>query len=184
MAIKTFSAGEQLTASDTNTYLANAGLVFVKSQTIGSGVASVSVSSCFSSTYDNYFVIMSGGTASATGGAIYLQLGASTSDYYGFLVYGTYATATVSGAANNNASYWNWVGGTMGSNGAYAAFDLFGPNLAKYTRVRSQGYEGSANSGAYAGIHKSASAYTGFTLTPESGTLTGGTVVVYGYRLG
>jgi hypothetical protein len=30
MAIKTFTTGEVLTASDTNTYLANAGLVFVK----------------------------------------------------------------------------------------------------------------------------------------------------------
>jgi hypothetical protein len=38
MAIKTFTTGEVLTASDTNTYLANSGLVYVKSQTIGSGV--------------------------------------------------------------------------------------------------------------------------------------------------
>lgn len=53
MAIKTFTTGEVLTASDTNTYLANSGLVFVKSQTIGSAVTSVTVSDAFSATYDN-----------------------------------------------------------------------------------------------------------------------------------
>ena len=54
MAIKTFTTGEVLTAADTNTYLANSGLVLVKSQTIGTGVASVTISDAFSTTYDNY----------------------------------------------------------------------------------------------------------------------------------
>ena len=59
MAIKTFTTGEVLTAADTNTYLANSGLVYVKSQTIGSAVSSVNVTSAFSSTYDNYVITLS-----------------------------------------------------------------------------------------------------------------------------
>jgi hypothetical protein len=58
MAIKTFTTGEVLTASDTNTYLANAGLVYVKSQTIGTGVSSVIVSDCFTTDYDNYKIVV------------------------------------------------------------------------------------------------------------------------------
>ena len=34
MAIKTFTTGEVLTASDTNTYLANAGLVYITSTAV------------------------------------------------------------------------------------------------------------------------------------------------------
>jgi hypothetical protein len=66
MAIKTFTTGEVLTAADTNTYLANSGLVYVASTTVGTGVSSVTVSSAFNSTYDNYKIIYSGGVGSVT----------------------------------------------------------------------------------------------------------------------
>ena len=56
MAVKTFTT-EVLTSADTNTYLANSGLVYVKSHTITSG-ASVVVTDAFSSTYDNYLIIV------------------------------------------------------------------------------------------------------------------------------
>ena len=53
MAVKTFTTGEVLTASDTNTYLANAGLVYITSTSVGTG-GSLTVSNCFSATYNNY----------------------------------------------------------------------------------------------------------------------------------
>ena len=39
MAIKTFTTGEVLTAADTNTYLANSGLVYVASGTVAANTA-------------------------------------------------------------------------------------------------------------------------------------------------
>ena len=65
MAVKTFTSST-LTASDTNTYLANAGLVYVTSVTGGTGVTTITVSNCFSSTYDAYRIVLTGGTASSS----------------------------------------------------------------------------------------------------------------------
>ena len=82
MAIKTFTTGEVLTASDTNTYLANAGLVYVTSVTVGTGVTTVSVSSCFTSTYDSYEILYNNGVSSVTE-VLYLQLsGITGTNYY------------------------------------------------------------------------------------------------------
>ena len=81
MAVKTFTSGEVLTASDTNTYLNNGGLVYVKSQTIGSAVSSINVTSAFDSTYDIYAITVTGG-AGSTPAAWTLRLGATATNYY------------------------------------------------------------------------------------------------------
>ena len=39
----------------------------------------------------------------------------------------------------------------------------------------------SADGGAGAGYHNVATSYTGFTIFPQAGTFTGGTISVYGY---
>jgi hypothetical protein len=58
--------------------------------------------------------------------------------------------------------------------------DLLDPFLAKFTTY-SGGYVSSLEAGAGGGIHKSATSFTGFTITPSIGTYTGGTIYVYGY---
>ena len=40
-----------------------------------------------------------------------------------------------------------------------------------------------SNAGFIGGILKDTTSHTGFTFTPASGTLTGGTIRVYGYSL-
>ena len=61
MAIKTFTTGEVLTAADTNTYLANSGLVYITSVSLAGATAAspVAITSCFSSTYTNYRIVVS-----------------------------------------------------------------------------------------------------------------------------
>ena len=57
--LPTFTAGEILTSSvmnDVSTLGNYQGLFHVKTQTIGSGVSSVTVSSAFSSDFDDYLV--------------------------------------------------------------------------------------------------------------------------------
>ena len=92
MAIKTFTTGELLTASDTNTYLANSGLVYVKSQTIGGvGVTSVDITNAFSATYDNYLVTVTDVDSSAAGPTARLTFGGvAGSAYYGSMYYDRY----------------------------------------------------------------------------------------------
>jgi hypothetical protein len=177
MTYPTFASGDVLLASDMNAV----GLWLVKTQVIGSAVASVAVKSCFSSTYDNYLVTLEGGTVSADA-AIGLQLGASTTGYYGILIYGSSAATTVNGANVNNSSLFNFVGGASSGQNAHVIVDLLGPNKAAYTKCYRAGYQNGTNYGHFAGQHQVATAYTGFTLIPSAGTLTGGTIRVYGYR--
>ena len=176
MAVKTFTT-EVLTSADTNTYLANAGLVYVTSATIGSGVSSVAVASAFSSTYDNYKIIVNGGIGN-TSQAISMILTGSTASYYQILAYWAYSTGTPTVATSNNAASWQYIGESS-ANANTVDIDIINPNLAKYTYFNGA-YMGSV-AGTIAGYHGVATAYTGFTLG-VAGTMTGGTITVYGYR--
>lgn len=180
MAVKTFAVGELVTASDANTYLANSGLVFVKSQTVGSGVSSVTVSSAFSAEYDAYRVVWTGGNGSAAG-ELSLRLGSSTANYYGFIMYGSYTGATLYGLNDSAQSSFRYVGGLDGFFGSLV-FDIVNPFLARVTTINAQGNYGAFSFGTYSGRHAETTSYSAFTITPNAGTLSGGVITVYGYR--
>jgi hypothetical protein len=58
------------------------------------------------------------------------------------------------------------------------------PFLTKFTSFASDGIQ-FITGGEYAkqgGWHNSATSFTDFTLTPNTGTITGGTISVYGYK--
>ena len=181
MAIKTFTTGEVLTASDTNTYLANSGLVFVKSQTIGSAVATVNVPSAFSSTYDNYKIVIAGGT-STTVNTLTLKLGATVSGYNYSLVYATYATNAVAGACAANAAQILYVG-LGASSSTIGVIEIGSPNVATVTQVSAPFFD-ATNAGHLSAYVNNTSQYTDFTIGITVGTMTGGTITVYGYRKG
>lgn len=178
MAVKTFGT-EVLTSADTNTYLANSGLVYVTSATVGTGASTVAVSNCFSSTYDSYKIVYQGGVANTTC-HIVLYIGAANTAYYGGLIYNTAAVATPLGASDNNSSSFTYAAGGN-SQLALANIDCHNPFLAKYTLVNCWNMSFN-NFGTYNGYLGNTTSYTGFTLVPSGATLTGGTVTVYGYR--
>lgn len=181
MAIKTFTAGSVLTAADTNTYLANAGLVYITSVTVGSGVSSVTVSNCFSSTYDAYRVIVVGSSASADGNNVYYKQNGSTGSTYsanGF--YMGLGSSTLSGF-NNNASSAGVHIALTGTTFWSSSFDVHNPFATARTTLVGQG-AGSAYFATTGGYDGNAASSTSFTLTLSAGTITGGTITVYGYR--
>jgi hypothetical protein len=180
MAIKTFTTGELLTASDTNTYLANSGLVYVTSVTVGNAVSTVAVPSAFSATYDNYRIVYSGGTSS-TNASLGMTLGAVVAGYFSGLIRVQTATGTVLGLADNSAAKWSYVGYAATSSVALS-FDLLNPFAATPTAYHGAGWVLSSDCGTSSGINTSATSYTSFNIIPGSGTLTGGTITVYGYR--
>lgn len=181
MAIKTFTTGEVLTAADTNTYLANSGLVFVKSQTIGSGVTSVTVSDAFSATYDNYKIVISGGGTSTAQTILSFTLGSSAGTYYGSLIYGVLTTSAVGSAGMNNISNFLYAGGAD-VNILNFNMELQNPFLAKYTNIQALVIAYANLRGNSIGEHETASSFTAFTISVGSGTMSGGTITVYGYR--
>ena len=178
MAIKTFTTGEVLTAADTNTYLANSGLVFVKQETVGAGVSSVPVNDAFSATYDNYKITYAGGTAN-TPQAITMILGGSVTGYnYATSLYG-YVSGALTMLNQGTAASFAYVG-EANTNNNNIDIDLFNPFLAKYTTYQGF-YIGGGNGGATGGVHAVATSYTSFTLA-VAGNITGGIITVYGYR--
>jgi hypothetical protein len=181
MAVKTFTTGEVLTAADTNTYLNNGGLVYIKSQTVGTAVSSVTVSSAFSADYDNYKIMCSGGTTS-TATVVYLALGSSTTGYYMGLN-GADSAGVSSPIAISNGTYWNY-NGVADTTGHVFDTDLYQPYLAAYTFGRFTWADPRTNNAwrTGSGVHRVATSYTAFTVGVTAGTMTGGTITVYGYR--
>jgi hypothetical protein len=176
MPVPDFSPGEVLTAAAMDSI----GLWLVKTQTVGSGVASVTVTGAFSADYDNYRITYTGGTASASAN-LQVTLGGSTTAYYNTLVYGTFATSLVNANVNdNNAAQWSFVGSGT-TDFARLAMELQNPFLTTRTFMSST-YSDAGNSGAVNGYLGNNTSHTAFTITPASGTLTGGTIRVYGYR--
>lgn len=180
MAIKTFTTGEVLTASDTNTYLANAGLVYVKSQTIGSGVSSVTVTDAFSSTYDNYLITAAGGTTTANTN-IDFKLGSVTSGYRFNYIYGSYASGTPALSGTTTGSNIPFVG-FGNTTGLMMAATVLSPFLVTPTAVYADGGSFGNFTGRVQGFEASSTSFTSFIISLGSGTMTGGTITVYGYR--
>jgi hypothetical protein len=182
MAIKTFTTGEVLTAADTNTYLANSGLVYIKSQTVGSGVGSVTVSDAFSSTYDNY-LIQTTSIVGSTAANFGLKLGATATGYYFGLNYQTLGVAGGAFFQASNTSSFAYAG-AITAVGSSMNIEVFNPFAAQRTGCRGVYLEFLAGGslGGLTGFLDNTTSYTAFTLTPGSGTITGGTITVYGYR--
>ena len=156
-----------------------AGMELVSSTTIGTAVSTVTVSNAFSSTYDNYRIMIGGGTTSTTNQFLF-TLGASTTGYYRATFGRQYGNTDNSGAGSNAA---NFVVQT-GSAGFAIAMDMFSPFLAVPTGFIAASPQFSTGDGVFMplGYHNVSTSYTAFTITTNTGTITGGTIKVYGYR--
>jgi hypothetical protein len=190
MALTTYTAGEVLTAASLNDNLAYAitvpastpsGLTLITSQVIGTTVSSVTVSSAFSATYDNYKITVSGGVGS-TAQAILMKLGATSAGYYWGLQAADFAGSASANGASNTSS---WRVGAANTTTFSTTLDLMSPHLAKNTAFAGTYLLPTASTagvmGNTGGFLNDSTQYTAFTLTPTTGTLTGGTIRVYGY---
>jgi len=179
MPLTTYTAGQVLTANSLNDNFGTT-VALVKTQTIGTAVASVTVTDAFSATYDNYRIIISGG-AGSTNDRLKMTLGATTTGYYNSAIGQSYANATVAGAVSNGAA-WDFIG-YFNTDGIGLNMQLLAPNLAKNTFINGV-YAQNLTTGAgfsVGGYVANTTQYTAFTIITNAGTLTGGTIRVYGY---
>ena len=182
MPLTTYTAGEVLTAASlNNNFGAAGGLQFVKSQTIGTTVSSVTVTGAFSADYDNYLITVTGGVAS-TSNNLYLTLGSTATGYCYAGYFVNFTSSTVNGTATNVATYFD--AGYATTNTISTRIELESPFLAKRTVFRSDATSTLTTNfiNKYQGFLDNATSYTAFTLTASTGTWTGGTIRVYGYK--
>jgi hypothetical protein len=201
MAIKTFTTGEVLTASDTNTYLNDGGLVLISSGitvssaggtaatvsngtvTIGSSNTSVTVSGAFSATYENYKIIVSGFAASTLGAAAYLKLNNSTgSTYFGNMIYNVPSQSSIAGVSAANGTSNGFFVSTTSTTGTNSFEAMINAPFLAVTSNCVGNFSGRSYNGQFSTHDSNAASSTGFTFAPSGGNVSGGTIRVYGYR--
>jgi hypothetical protein len=152
--------------------------------TIGTTASTVSVGSAFSSTYDNYEIVMAGGTASVALPSLQFQFAGITSgSYYGAWVAARYTTGATTGLGVNGTTSWTYAGQHLNGNHVMS-LKVWGANKATRKYCSNGFFVAAANGdfGVSTGECIGTTAETGFNIIPSSGTLTGGTIRVYGYR--
>jgi hypothetical protein len=175
MPVPDFSPGEVLTAAAMDSI----GLWLVKTQTVGATVPSVTVTGAFSANYENYKIIYSGGVGSALHN-MKLQLGSANTSYFGGGVYTTFGGVGPLAIGDNNTANFGYVGGGDAS-GSTCIAELRSPFASAATYI-SASIDTGTSFGTYSGRYFPTTSFTAFTMFPDSGTLTGGTIRVYGYR--
>jgi hypothetical protein len=158
------------------------GLTLVKTQTIGTTVSSVAVTGAFSTTYDAYKIVIANTVPSAST-VINMILGSTATGYYYTTVASTFSTGAYTaqlGAANT--TLFTAVGNSNTAN-VSNSFELISPFLSAKTFFNANYVNvGGAAAGMMTGYLDNTTSYTAFTLSTVTGTLTGGTIYVYGYN--
>jgi len=188
MAIKTFTTGEVLTSADTNTYLANSGLVYI-TQGVATSGTTLSITNCFSATYDAYRVVVSDFRAN-TGVALDTRLANSGTPFSGTDYYYQYTNTTYANTSTyaqlGGAGATNWPSLTIGDTGnaGGVGFDLFNPFLSQTSVIT--GYRSdpraAGSGGAYIGYMNNTTSFSGLYMSIAYGALTSLKVRIYGYR--
>jgi hypothetical protein len=185
MAIKTFTTGEVLTASDTNTYLANSGLVYIKEVAL-TGTA-VNITSCFSATYDAYQIVISNLTNSSGGVFINWQLLSGTTPAAGANYNSTRISvsgATVGASYTGAATSGNFMPFDAGKNAQ--SITITQPFLALWTTAFGQCNYGAGAAASqpesFGSVHTVNTSYDGIRLISGAFNFSTGKAVVYGYR--
>ena len=174
-----YSSGDVLTAADLNQ---SSGLVFVKSVTVGSGVSSVTVTDAFDSRFTNYSVVITDIVSSAAAASFWIRLGSVASNHYG-RAYGVKYDGTTTNLSANN-TVWAPLGLISSAGDMGCTVQIYSPFSSSTRTKYSTQMHGDGSFVVGAGQRNVNFSMGQFTLLPGSGTLTGGTIRVYGYNNG
>jgi hypothetical protein len=184
MAVKTFSVSEVLTASDTNSYLANSGYVYIGKTTF-STVASASISNVFSSTYDRYLVVARI-TGSNTGQYVYLRYKLGSTEYatgnyykYGYFIKWNSTLTTYANGGETNFSPLAVFNGAHNE----SRLEIQNPYSSSYRTSHTMNTNDVNDGACYVmdGVVGATNSFDGFNLYASTGTMSG-EVLIYGMR--
>lgn len=184
MAVKTFSDGVALPASDINTYLTNGGWVYISQTDLGGNTA-VNIDGCFTATYDNYMIQISN-FRGASAGYLYVQTRSgspATTDT------GTnYVYVENIGGQNINQTSWRWIYAYNTTDRGNATVNVYNPfDSATGTAYNVNGQARNSTTGFLtflgAGQKQTQSSDTGIRLTHSGGAVAmNGIITILGQR--
>jgi hypothetical protein len=158
------------------------GMTLIKSQDVGSGVANTVVADVFSANFDAYQIIWSGGNGNTANTGLSMFLGTATADYYTAGIFG--GGGGSGGLGNTGTPQSSASVGEIDANSARCSFRLVDPFAARYTMIVTDAALNltNFNTRIYGHVNLTNTSFTSFTLFPNAGTMSSGTIRVYGYR--
>ena len=171
-----WSAGDTLNAADLNDY---AGLVFIKSQTVGAGVSNVSVTGIDG--FDAYQIVFDRIDCTVNTLLCVDDITSLTASAWQYTTLRWDGSATPTLYAATGAA--NAQFGLVDTNKTAATLTVYNLNGSGRTRFHamSQFFDGVVLSG---GSYDADTTSTSLTFSPASGTFSGGNIIVYGYNAG
>jgi hypothetical protein len=177
--------GDAMTAVETQLVNSPYGLVHIKTESVGSAVSSVSINDVFSSTYKKYRIICKLNAVSNNDSTMRFRLRVSgtdndSSNYRTGGVFVGLITSLSLGSQNAATETFFTFGNANDTSGIFSVIDLDSPFETRVTSFicsSAGGYYRLQN-----GITTVTTSYTGFTLSPSAGTITGGVIQIYGYK--
>ena len=158
------------------------GLVHIATESF-SAVSSLSVNGCFTSTYQNYRILISAVSSTSVSASMRLRA-AGTDDTGSNYKHGRYyvgaATSLTAGSVNNSTTT-SWPILVMNDSSIVtgSSIDLFSPQ--KTTQSAAHVQMGGNFLDLYGLSHTQTTAYDGFTIILNQGNITG-TIRIYGYK--
>ena len=159
----------------------NSALVLI-STTSFSAVSTISVNDVFSTTYDNYKIILTCTSQTGTAGNILMRMRVSSADntnneYTRSKFF--YASSNSTGCDSGSTGTSSFLVGEDATN-SFSLIELYAPFLSQKTKHNVQAAK--ENNGLiFSGSMTVTTSYTGFTLLLSSATNFTGNVSVYGY---
>ena len=190
-------AGQMIYETDTNrvvvykgtswVYIADTdtpgGLELIKTQTIsGNATQYVEITGAFSSTYDNYRIIVNSARASFAD-SFRFRFGTISTGYYGNFNYIVYNGSTPTYVGTSNGDSQIIALSDSSAKDGYIVFDVCFPNSTTEYKMITGSYYGRGYIGQFGGVCvTTGTACTSFSLGNGSGNFQDGIVAVYGYR--
>jgi hypothetical protein len=165
-----------------NVTSANQGLVLVKTQAVGTAVSSVTVTDAFSSTFDNYRISITNMSHSANQPDIQIRFGATTTTYYTTGWYLGLTAGSITPVQSGSSSQISFASGNNAGSGSYIV-EVLSPYRTEFTFTQATNMS-TAWATTYLGTQATGTSFTSFTILASSGTLSSGTIRVYGYNNG
>lgn len=188
-----FTAGLQSIAPQSVTYTGGGSATANANNLVTfTNVGSVVLNVCFSSTYDNYMMVLESSMTTTTNGSVLYRLrsgtGGSSDSSSNYSIQSTLLSSTsittTRDSAQTSGILSRFSGPSTSYGACFATCYIFAPFLAQYTRTRSMVVDADSTltiaSRDYASAHAIASSYDGIEIFVASGSFSGN-LALYGF---